>query len=58
MAKISYYKSKGKTPKGKEIKSIVGENYLNDFESRKQRKREIAQEDHETLMKAKEIILL
>ena len=58
MAKISYYKSKGKKPKVKEIKSIVGENYLNDFESRKQKKREMAQEDHETLINAEEIVLL
>ena len=58
MAKISYYKSKGKKPKVKEIKSIVGENYLNDFESRKQKKREMAQKDHETLINAEEIVLL
>ena len=58
MAKISYDKSKGKIPKGREIKSIVGENYLNDFESRKQKKREMAQEDHETLINAEEIVLL
>jgi len=58
MAKISCDKSKGKSPKGREIKSIVGENYLNDFESRKQKKREMAQEDHETLINAEEIVLL
>lgn len=58
MAQISYDKSKGKVSQGNEIKSIVGKNYLNDFESRKQTKREMAQKDHEALIKAEKIVLL
>ena len=54
MAKINYHKSKVKITNGGEIKSIVGEDCLKDFESRKQKKRELAQKDHETLINAKQ----
>ena len=58
MAKIRYFKLKGKKLKGNEINSIVGENYLNDYQNRIQKQRELDQENNDVLIESEKIILL
>ena len=58
MAKIKFYKFKGEVPKGRKIKSIVGEEYLSKYKERLQRHTEIAHQNHKARIKAEEVILL
>ena len=58
MAKIKYHKLSGQVPKGKEKKSIVGEEYLSNYNERLQMLTEIAHQNHKALIKAEEVILL
>ncbi len=58
MAKIKYFKPSGQVPKGRKIKSIVGENFKNNYKKRLQKHSEIAHQNHKARIKAKEVILL
>ena len=58
MAKISFSKRSGQAPKGRKIKSIVGEDYLNNYKERLQKYREIVHQNHKARVKAEEVILL
>lgn len=58
MAKIRFYKLSGQSPKGRKIKSIVGESYLSKYNERLQMHTKIAHKNHKARIKAKEVILL
>ena len=58
MAKISFSKFSGQAPKGRKIKSIVGEEYLSNYKERLQMHTEIAHQNHKARIKAEEVILL
>ena len=58
MAKIKYHKLSGQVPKGREIKSIVGEEYLSNYKERLQRLTEIAHQNHKARIKGEEVGLL
>lgn len=57
MSKIKYCKLNSKVQKNKNIQSIVGEDYITDYQSRMQESRKIAIERHTTFVKAEDIIL-
>ena len=61
MAKLKYYHPNEEIDLSKDaktIKTIVGEDYLNDYKARQEEKKRIAQKEHEALIKAKETNLL
>lgn len=58
MAKIKFYQLKGKSHQGRKIKSIVGDNYLKNYKERQQIHTQIAHQNHNARIKAKEVILL
>lgn len=55
MAKIKYFKPSGQVPEGREIKSIVGENYQKKYKERLRKYTEMAHRDHRARIKAEEI---
>jgi len=58
MAKIKYHRLSGQVPKGKEKKSIVGEEYLSDYKERLQMLTKIAHQNHKARIKGEEVGLL
>ena len=58
MAKIKFFTPSGKVPKGKKIKSIVGESYLNNYKERQQKHTQIAHQNHKARIKGEEVGLL
>ena len=57
MAKIDYHREKIEKPKTTQIKSIVGETYLNNFKYRFNLARKHAIENHKTILKARDMLL-
>ncbi len=58
MAKIKFYTPTGQLPKGREIKSIAGEDCANNYKERLQKQRELAKQQHIARIKAKDVVLL
>ena len=54
MAKIKFFKPRGQVPKGRKVKSIVGENYANNYKERQQKHTQIAHQNHKARVKAEE----
>lgn len=57
MAKIEYHKNKIELAETKKIDSIVGQKYLDDYETRKQKQTKIMQKNGKTAIKAKNILI-
>jgi len=58
MAKIRFYKLSGQVPKGRKIKSIVGERYLKNYKERQQKHTKIAHQNHKARIKGEEVGLI
>ena len=54
MAKIKFFKPRGEVPKGRKIKSSVGENYANNYKERLKKQSQIAHQNHKARIKAEE----
>lgn len=57
MAKIEYHKPRKELPETKRIDSIVGQEFLDNYEKRKQKAAKIMQENGKTRIKADEIVI-
>ena len=57
MAKIEFHRDKIELPESKKINSIVGQNYLDDYQSRKQEAMKRMQENGKTAIEAKDILV-
>lgn len=57
MAKIQYHRAKIELPKAEKIDSIVGQQYLDDYQKRKEEATKRMQENGKAYIKANEVVV-